>query len=213
VIHVRRIVTQRGPLYIEGALAFVRVTPAEGGDPVFDRQLPSYIEDWSGDASLPSGRYVLASFVRACGVGGCDRPGTPAEECFAPLDVHAGTELDVTITYRVTKGCSIEVGAADPPSAWSLDCGEGGGLASLTNIDYVADAKGATGDPVDLARDHFEGLRETDEVRLVRWTEAQATVAVIRQGAVIATAHYTNDGRGGWLLETVSRCEGSGLIG
>jgi hypothetical protein len=158
---------------------------------------------------------VLDSFVRACGVGSCDRPGKPAEECSVPLDVQAGAEVEVTITYRVTKGCSIKIGATDlgsiPTPEPSFDWGDAGAVTGI--LDFGEGAKGLVGDPVDLARDHFEGLLKTDELQVVSQTDEQAIVAVVRDARIVATATYITDSKGGWLLIEVRRCSDSGLIG
>jgi hypothetical protein len=103
----------------------------------------------------------------------------------------------------------------DEDGIWSspeLDCGDAGWVTGIG--DYVAGVKGEAGDPVDLARDHFKGLRSTDVVSRAGYPEQpSAIVAVVRKGRTVATAEYDGDGTGGWVLSTVSRCQDSGLIG
>jgi hypothetical protein len=109
----------------------------------------------------------------------------------------------------------VGVDVIDEEGIWTsqeLDCGEAGGVTGIR--DYVAGVKGETGDPVDLTRKHFKGLRSTDVVTRVGYPgQPSAVVAVVREGRTIATAEYDSDGTGGWLLSTVSRCQDSGLIG
>jgi hypothetical protein len=69
-------------------------------------------------------------------------------------------------------------------------------------------------DPVQLARDHFGGLQESDVVRLAGYPEAAApTVVVERDGAVIALVDIFRHEDGEWLLERAKVCSDSGLTG
>jgi hypothetical protein len=109
----------------------------------------------------------------------------------------------------------VTLAVVDEDGIWTspnLDCGDAGWVTGTG--DYGEGAKGVVGDPVDLAKDHFQGLRATDLVRSVGYPqEEQPVVGVVRDGTTIATAEYLSDGEGGWLLSTVSRCQDSGLIG
>jgi hypothetical protein len=137
-------------------------------------------------------------------------------------DVPPGAVMVTCFDYRgqtpVPKNPSEFVGidVIDEDGIWTsqeLDCGQAGRV--VTGIrDYIANVKGETGDPVDLTRKHFKGLRSTDVVTRVGYPgQPSAVVAVVREGRTIATAEYDSDGTGGWLLSTVSRCQDSGLIG
>jgi hypothetical protein len=215
VIHVNRVVKGDGHLlYIEGAIAYVRLVE-DGGPAVVEKRLPSYVEDWSGDLVVTPGHYELQSYVRICQAN-CGNPGPPADQCSAHLWVLAGDEIEATITYRPGKGCSTEYASVVSPAGLTPtpatpDCGDAGAVSGIS--DYGAGAKGLVGDPVDLARDHFQRLLDTDVVQLVSQGDEQATVAVVRDGTTVATAVYDSDGQGGWLLSEVTRCQDSGLIG
>ncbi len=90
-----------------------------------------------------------------------------------------------------------------------LDCD----MVSTGISDYVQDALGAEGDPVELARRDFEsalegGLEPDDVVERAGYPESdQPIVRLVRDDGVIATVEYRGAEGGGWLEETLSRCE------
>jgi hypothetical protein len=77
--------------------------------------------------------------------------------------------------------------------------------------DYVAGATGEAGDPVDLARERLDqvtGLRDDDTVEVAGYpADVIPTVRLVRDDRVLATITYRPDGQGGWLEETLSRCD------
>jgi hypothetical protein len=79
---------------------------------------------------------------------------------------------------------------------------------SMSNIDYDQDAAGEQGDPVDLAKgDLADTIEAGDEVRAAGYPEADLpTVAVVRDGRVVAVAQYFEAPQGGWLLSSVTAC-------
>jgi hypothetical protein len=87
----------------------------------------------------------------------------------------------------------------------TLDCERG--IESSTS-DYGADAKGLRGSPAEVVRKALAGLLEPgDVVERAGYPESAETwVRVVRGGEVAVTVTLTNDGAGGWLVETVNRC-------
>jgi len=72
-------------------------------------------------------------------------------------------------------------------------------------------ATGERGDPVDLARTRFDqvtDLGDDDVVEIAGYPKDELrTVRLIRNGRVVATITYYEDGQGGWLEDTFSRCD------
>ena len=86
-----------------------------------------------------------------------------------------------------------------------IDCNGGGAVTA--NRDYTSDAAGLQGDPTELARAHFTGVRPTDVARRAGYPEQSATmVSIVRAGRVIATAELERAGAGGWLIGTTNFC-------
>jgi len=93
-----------------------------------------------------------------------------------------------------------------------IDCG--GGEAVTGYPDYVEGAAGWTGDPVDIARKHANGLLPTDEVSYAGYPEqAQPQVRVVRDGAVVAVFGFFDDGQGGWLMSSYQACSAASIGG
>jgi hypothetical protein len=82
-----------------------------------------------------------------------------------------------------------------------LDCASVVGEAGS----YADGATGYTGDPVQIARDHLSGLEFDDLVERALYPESeQPVVRVVRDGAVVATVRFFDDGPG--LARRFSRC-------
>jgi hypothetical protein len=97
----------------------------------------------------------------------------------------------------------------DPDGLWMPGLGlEGCDRSSTTFLDHVQDAVGEQGDPVDLARDDLaDTIEPGDEIRSAGYPEAHLpSVAVVREGRVVAVVLYASDGQGGWLLSQVNAC-------
>jgi hypothetical protein len=97
----------------------------------------------------------------------------------------------------------------DPDGLWMPGFQpEGCDTMSMSNIDYAQDAAGEQGDPVDLAKgDLADTIEAGDEVRAAGYPEADLpTVAVVRDGRVVAVAEYFEAPQGGWLLGGVTAC-------
>lgn len=91
-----------------------------------------------------------------------------------------------------------------------LECGDS--LIDTLICDYPAGAKGQEGDPVDLTRNRFKGIRSSDLIKASSYHGEQVTiVTVTREGRVIAVARYWSDGHDGWLLSQLSQCKDSDL--
>ena len=104
-------------------------------------------------------------------------------------------------------GESFEV--VDPDGVWvptALDCD---GEVTSAIFDYVADAAGVQGEPVDVARDASEvDVARDDVVEPAGYPDAAegTTVRVVRDGRAVALVGLMPSGDGGWLVTTVSRC-------
>lgn len=88
-----------------------------------------------------------------------------------------------------------------------LECASSGLVSG--SADYAAGAKGAMGNPVEVARRQFsEKIKEGDAVEIAdrsRGQNAGATVRVIREGRVLALIEYRRGG-GGWLQDHYKAC-------
>jgi hypothetical protein len=90
----------RGPLYIEGAITFFRITNANGT--VTEIRLGT-----NTTAALPAGRYALRSYVRPCD-GNCAALDAPTDECATTFTLETGQVLAVE---RVMDGarCTVRI--------------------------------------------------------------------------------------------------------
>jgi len=129
-------------------------------------------------------------------------PGTTSIECFEALGGQGPHDVQ-PVTFEVLDEEGLYV-----PTA--LDCDQ-----QVAGIgDYGVGAAGVVGDPVDLARAHFTGLRDTDIVERAGYPESTIPVVrVVRDGETIATVEYEPDGQGGWLQGTVRRCTDADIQG
>jgi hypothetical protein len=126
-------------------------------------------------------------------------PGTASVSCQGPARTGPSVSLRV-----------LDPGRLYVPTV--LSCPAGAVTASA--IDHPAGARGAGGDPVDLARAHFGSLRPGDVVERAGYPEqTEPEVRVVREGRTVAVATFRPDGRGGWLLTGVERCSESDLTG
>ena len=73
---------------------------------------------------------------------------------------------------------------------------------------YVEDARGSKEDPVRQARKLLKGLRAGDVVQRGGYPADKGLVRVVRDGQVIGTMTYEDDGHGGWLLVGSTSCGG-----
>jgi hypothetical protein len=76
------------------------------------------------------------------------------------------------------------------------------------NLDYAPNARGKSGDVVDLARTGVEGLRAGDVVERGDSAEGGAAVRIVRAGEIVGNITYVSDGAGGWLLVGGTLCDG-----
>jgi hypothetical protein len=136
--------------------------------------------------------------------GGTALPAPPGPTLISCFDSRAHGRPDI-------KEVGLEI--IDPEGLWtstSLDCRAW--VAGTPG--FRADWKGEVGDPVDLARSHFEGLRPDDVIEQAGYPEAtNVVVRVVRDAEIIATIEYWPDGQGGWLQQTVSRCQAADITG
>jgi hypothetical protein len=74
-------------------------------------------------------------------------------------------------------------------------------------FDYLTNASGIMGDPVDIARAHFKGVRSTDLAHGSGYPgQASPHVSIVRDGRVIATAEMISTLDGGWLVSSTTFC-------
>jgi hypothetical protein len=127
-------------------------------------------------------------------------PGSASLRCSDPAQSSGGQAGMATLEVRDTDG--LWVGDR-------IDCGPSGIVAAGT-IDYVPDAAGAVGNPVDLAkRELASKLLEGDQVVHGGYpVAAEGEVVVTRDGAVVASLTYVPDQAGtGWLLSERQTCQ------
>jgi len=103
VILAHDVPDDRGTVYIEGSIRYVRVTGADG------RLAESQIEDGGGiQMKVAPGRYEVTSWERVC-PGNCDGElEPPTNECSAILEIPAGGTGRVDITWTVPNPCVME---------------------------------------------------------------------------------------------------------
>ncbi|MGH2556623.1 MAG: hypothetical protein ACRDHO_13020 [Actinomycetota bacterium] len=130
-------------------------------------------------------------------------PGSVTVRCFRLLEDHGDKSGQVPFEVIDEEGIYVPA---------ELDC-RGGDAVTGSGL-IVEGARGETGDPVELTRAHFDGRQNGDVVERAGYPDQSgAVVRVARDGRTIATAEWIDDGHGGWLLSTSSRCQDSGLIG
>jgi hypothetical protein len=93
-----------------------------------------------------------------------------------------------------------------------LECASGERVSGASSFGSSSQAGGAAGEeksPVELTRSRFsERIRGDYVVELAGYPEARGerTVRVVRDGRVLATAHYYRAEGGGWLGDSIERC-------
>jgi hypothetical protein len=98
------------------------------------------------------------------------------------------------------------------PTLWREPAARDTSTCLSRSVDFAADARGPSGDPVDLARAALSGLLPTDV--LTRSTESTAndvTVVVTREVQEIGRVQFVRDSHGGWLLVQATVCGGLGI--
>ena len=100
------------PVYIEGALSFLRVERVETGELIVD----GAATDGRGirgrepllDRTLPADRYRIDSYQRPC-VGTCEHLDPPADRCARTVTLVPGERMRATVVLRQEGGCEIRV--------------------------------------------------------------------------------------------------------
>ena len=134
-------------------------------------------------------------------------------------------EADQEVVLRIAPGdamidCGDPAQAGLPPGArvriedpdgWyrSMAIGNVAGSCVSGDAMFVEDARGSKEDPVRQAREQLrKGLRPGDVVERGGYPADKGLVRVVRDGEVIGTLTYVDDGHGGWLLLSSTTCGG-----
>jgi hypothetical protein len=145
------------------------------------------------------------------GVGGDNAPVGERESVWpvAPGEVRLRC-LDPAVDAG-SPGGYVTVQVADPAGLYvspELECTSVVGMTP----EYAEGWMGYQGDPVEAARVLLTGLFEGDVVERAGYPESsEPIVRVVREGAVVGRVHLRDDGQGGWLLDTLERCDQSGV--
>jgi zinc D-Ala-D-Ala dipeptidase len=94
----------RGRVYVEGAVSFVRVRDARGVTVV--RRRVQHKPRFRMARRLPSGRYTVVSYQRACD-GNCGLLDPPADRCARHIRVLSHGLTEVAVRVRPGRGCSM----------------------------------------------------------------------------------------------------------
>ena len=144
------------------------------------------------------------------GVGGDNAPVGERESVWpdAPGEVRLRC-LDPTVDAGPPGGyVSIEI--ADPAGLYvspELECAS---VVAMTP-EYPEAWMGYQGDPVEAVRVLLTGLLEGDVVERAGYPEStEPILRIVREGAV-GRVHLRDDGEGGWLLDTLERCDQPGV--
>jgi hypothetical protein len=119
-LDVALVLDRPGPLYIEGAIGFVRVETV-GGELIRETHGP-YGERVTLRIELPPGTYRVVGYLRPCN-GHCGLLDSPTDSCAATARVAVGAVTRAMAHVRVGKGCaftvlvprSAQVSGATPP--------------------------------------------------------------------------------------------------
>jgi hypothetical protein len=99
----------------------------------------------------------------------------------------------------------------EDPDGWYRPMEIGNVVGSCMSGDamYVEDARGSKADPVEQTRKQLlKGLRAGDIVQRGGYPADKGLVRIVRDGEVIGTLTYVDDGHGGWLLLSSTLCGG-----
>ncbi len=97
----------RGQVYTEGSLSFVRLWGPEGA--VFDAE----VKDDRLKREVPAGRYRIRSYQRPCD-GNCGFLDPPTDTCEQPLTIAPDTVTRVHVVTRIGSGCTFELPGTPP---------------------------------------------------------------------------------------------------
>ncbi len=197
-----------------------RIVCDEGGTHVLTPRIRPQTDGVHFGIDNRTGRQLAFTFRFGEGGGGGDNAMVGKTEIIR-AEVPPGRVLVICFDFRgqnpVPKDPSqfAALDVIDEDGIWvspNPDCAGAGGVSGI--LDYVSGANGEIGDPIDLTREHFKGLRTTDVIKRAGYPEQESPIiAVIRDGKTIATAEYSAAANGGWLLSVVTRCQDSGLVG
>jgi hypothetical protein len=145
------------------------------------------------------------------GVGGDNAPVGERESVWqlAPGEVRLRC-LDPAVDAG-SPGGYVTVEVVDPAGLYvspELGCASVVGMTP----EYAEGWMGYQGDPVEAARVLLTGLLEGDVVERAGYPgSTEPIVRIVREGAVVGSVHLRDDGQGGWLLDTLERCDQPGV--
>lgn len=145
------------------------------------------------------------------GVGGDNAPVGEHESVWplAPSEVRLRC-LDPAVDAG-SPGGYVTVQVVDPAGLYvspELDCSS---VVAMTP-EYPEGWMGYQGDPVEAARVLLTGLLEGDVVERAGYPQSsEPVVRIVREGVVVGRVHLREDGQGGWLLDTLERCDQPGI--
>lgn len=126
-------------------------------------------------------------------------PGSATVSCSVESSDFGGVASSASITVVDPSGLYVPA---------ELECANGQQYGQGTA--YEEGSTGIAGDPVQVARDHVSGLEFDDLVETGGYPQAERPlVRIVRDGAVVATVTFFDDGSGGWLVDTIEGCGGT----
>ena len=102
----------------------------------------------------------------------------------------------------------VKVEVVDPAGFYVPDKVTCAGTVANGSFDFIEGAQGEAGDPVDLTRRRYPGIRAGDVVERAGYAvPGEQKVRVVRDGVVEIVATYQSDGAGGWLAVSDEVCQ------
>jgi len=108
IIVARDVPDDRGTVYIEGSLRYVRVAADSGATHEWET-----LDGQETTISVPPGKYQITAWERVCG-GNCGAPGPATNQCSAVLEIPVDGNARVDINWTVPNPCVIETGIFIP---------------------------------------------------------------------------------------------------
>ena len=100
----------------------------------------------------------------------------------------------------------------EDPDSWyrAKTISDGAGSCVSNSVDYAEGARGKAAGPIQQAREMLRGLQTGDVVERAGYATDKGWVRVVRDGKVIGTLAFDDDGHGGWLYSGSTLCANLG---